>query len=585
MITTKAYLNALAIILLLAFAQNSLAWSSKPPSSGYHQELAGQSTCSYQQGYNHYFYDSERIGDHGYTGYIDGFYIWGDGSGGSNTGLGIDGSGFYDTGSVKYYVGPLAATAVQREPGHDGGNYTVYYYSICKIASASYSYTATQDQNVSCPADRPSGYQVQRRTYEVWSDGSARNYGVWYTVADYCSAIRSSIQSQSRSYGCPSGQSGQIVQTRTYEIWTDGSVRNYSAWNVSSNTCVSAPMTANPTQRRELCAEGYTGSITYHWVVYFTNDSYSAYDADGTLITYVLSTPHEQELLLSNTCTLVPSQGVATVPGHETVTCDKYYNVVKGTYIGDVVKYGNYVSSYDSSNKQTNTVFNVTSIDVTQCVADPEKTYSTEAIYAACDASQTGQITKTRTVATAPNGAKTYPFGADYTISSNTCAGTSADSAPAEIAVTTKTSLIENLLLTSSMLSDSSYSAKIVDMLKSQTIKTGETHRLNLVVNDLSSGKYSATNVTNVVKAFKTAVGNGAEFKISLPRSVDKYVGNGGIQNGKGFSLTGSELKGNQLTVKYMDSAEKKTLAMPVEKSVTIQLFSGDLGGITFTQE
>lgn len=585
MILIKAYKSILAMLLLIAFSQSSFAWSTKPPSSGYHPELAGQSTCSYQQGYNHYFYDAERLGDHAYSGFINGFAIWGEGSGGANTGLGIDGNGFYETGDAKYYIGPLAATAVQRAPGRDGGNYTVYYYSICKIASASYSYSATQDQNVSCPADRPSGYQVQRRSYEVWSDGSARNYGAWYTVADYCSAVRSSIQSQFRAYGCPSGQSGQIVQSRTYEIWTDGSVRNYSAWNVSGNSCVSAPLTANPTQRRELCSEGYTGQITYHWVVYYTNDSYSALDGEGKPISYVLSTPHQQELLLSNTCTLVPSRGVATVPGHESMTCDKYYNVVKGTYLGDVVRYGNYVSSYDSSQKQTSTVFDVTSIDVTQCVADPEKTYSTESIYAACDAGQTGQITKSRTVATAPNGAKTYPFGADYAVASNTCAGTSADSAPAEIVVAAKTSLIENLSLISSMLSDSSYAAKIVDMLNAQTIKAGETHRLNLVVNDLSVGKYNATNVTNVVRAFKETVGSGAEFRITLPRSVDKYVGNGGIQSGKGYSLTGSELSGNQLTVKYMDSIGKKTLAMPVEKAIDIQLFNGDLSGVTFSQE
>ncbi|MEQ4191142.1 hypothetical protein ABNM11_21020 [Pseudomonas syringae] len=348
---------------------------------------------------------------------------------------------------------------------------------------------------------------------------------------------------------------------------------------------MSAPMTANPTQRRELCSEGYTGVITYHWVVYYTNDSYSAYDADGKLITYVLSTPHQQELLLSNTCSLIPSQGVATVAGHESVTCDAYYNVVKGTYLGEVVKYGNYVSSYDSSKKQTNTVFNVTSIDVTQCVPDPEKTYSNETISVACDAGQSGIITKIRTVATAPNGSKSYPNGTDYTVSSNTCAGTSADSTPNAIAATTKTSLIENLSLTSSMLSDSAYSSKIVELLKSQTINPGETHRLNLVVNDLSTGKYNATNVTNVVKAFKAAVGSGAEFKITLPRSVDKYVGNGGIQSGKGIGLTGSQLSGSKLTVKYMDANDKKALSMPVEKSVDIQIFTGDLTGVNFAQD
>nr|GFD55169.1 hypothetical protein [Tanacetum cinerariifolium] len=86
-------------------------------------------------------------------------------------------------------------------------------------------------------------------------------------------------------------------------------------------------------------------------------------------------------------------------------------------------------------------------------------------------------------------------------------------------------------------------------------------------------------------RAFKEAVGSGAEFRISLPRSVDKYVGNGGIQSGKGYSLTGPELSGNQLTVKYMDSIGKKTLAMPVEKAIDIQLFNGDLSGVTFSQE
>ncbi|KFE54001.1 hypothetical protein IV02_04440 [Pseudomonas syringae] len=122
-------------------------------------------------------------------------------------------------------------------------------------------------------------------------------------------------------------------------------------------------------------------------------------------------------------------------------------------------------------------------------------------------------------------------------------------------------------------------------MLKGQTISPGETHRLNLVINDLSSGKYNATNVTNVVKTFKAAVGNGAEFKITLPRSVDKYLGNGGIQSGKGISLTGSQLNGSKLTVKYIDGSDKKALSMPIEKSVDIQIFNGDLSDINFSQD
>lgn len=448
-----------------------------------------------------------------------------------------------------------------------------------------FSHYGYSNSTQTCPATQPQGVINTQQKYEVWSDGSTRNPSGWYETSRTCVAIKSRTDTQSRSYTCPASQSGSITHTRTYDVWTDGTVKNYSSWTVSSNTCKAAPLTANPTQRRELCAEGYKGVITYHWVVYYTNDSYSAYDGDGKLISYVLSTPHQKEVILSNTCWLLPSQELATVPGHETMTCDKYYNAVKGTYLGDVVKYGNYVSSYDSVKMKTNTAFIVDSVDVSQCVADPEKAYSTESIYSACAAGQSGQITKTRTVATAPNGSKTYPFGTDYTVTSNTCAGVSADSAPAEIAVTTKTSLIENLSLTSSMLSNSSYAAKIVDMLKSQSIKPGETHRLNLVVNDLSTGSYNATNVTNVVRAFKSAVGSGAEFKISLPRSIEKYVGNGEIQKGKGYSLIGSTLIGNQLVVKYIETTKKKILEMPIEKTVEIQLFSGDLSGVTFNQE
>lgn len=448
--------------------------------------------------------------------------------------------------------------------------------------AASFSHYGYNNSTQACPATQPQGVVNIQQSYEVWSDDSVRNASGWYETSRTCVAVKSRTQTDSRSYSCPAGQSGSITQTRTYDVWSDGSTNNFSAWNVSSNSCKAAPLTANPAQRVEMCSEGYTGKITYHWVVYYTNDSYSATDSDGKLITYTLSTPHQQELVLLNTCTLIPSQSISTVPGHESMTCDKYYNSVKGTYIGEVIKYGNYVSSYDSSKKQTNTVFNPTSVDVTQCVADPEKSYSTETIYAICEAGQSGQITKSRTVATAPNGAKTYPFGTDYTVTGNTCAGTNADSTPAAIAPLSKPSLIENLSLTSSMLSDSAYSTKIVDSLKSQNIKAGETHRLNLVINDLSSGKYNATNVTNVLRAFKTAVGNGAEFKITLPRSIDKYVGNGGIQGGKGLNLTSSELNGNNLTVKFMDSGDKKTLSMPVEKSVDIQLFNGDLTGFNF---
>lgn len=459
-------------------------------------------------------------------------------------------------------------------------------YEACTVAPAvTYSYTTTQDQNVACPADRPSGYIVQRRSYEVWSDGSARNFGGWYNVADYCSAVRSYIQPQTRSYACPSGQSGQITQSRTYEVWTDGSIRNYTAWNVSGNTCAMLPITTNPIKRRENCPEGYTGYIQYHWVIYYTNDSYSAYDGDGKLITYTLSTPHQQELVESNNCVLIPSQTVTTTPGSQTVSCDTYYNVTKGTYLGNVIKYGNYVASYNSTTKQTNTVFNLTSTDVTQCLEDPEKTISTESITAACDSGQTGIITKSRYVATDTKGVKSYPYGTDYIVMSNTCIGTSPDTDTGDSALPSNKSLIENLTLTSSLLSDQNYSNQMISMLKSQEIKPEEIHRFNLVINDLSVGKYNPVNVTNVLRAFKAAVGENAQFRITLPQSIDKYVGNGAIKEGQGLSISSAVVNGNQLKLTYIGQFDKSKLSMPVEQTVNIPLFSGDLTGIVFGKD
>jgi len=456
------------------------------------------------------------------------------------------------------------------------------WYETSRSCTAVLSYYGYNNSTQACPATQPQGVINVQQRYEVWTDGSTHNASGWTETSRSCVAVKSSTQSQSRSYSCPANQSGNITQTRTYDVWTDGSTKNYSAWNVSSNTCKSAPLTANPEKRLENCQEGYKGYIRYHWVVYYTNDSYSAYDADGKLISYTLSTPHQQELVESNTCTLIPSQEVTSTSGSETVTCDVFYNVTKGTYLGTATKYGNYVSSYNSSTKQTSTVFNVTSVDVTSCAADPEKTITNDSITESCPSGQSGVITKTRYLATDSSGNKTYPYGTDYTVTSNTCAGTSSDSETSFVPASSEKTLIENLSLNSAMLNDSSYSAKILNEINSKTIKSGETHRLNLVINDLSTGKYNISNTTNVVKAFKNTVGDSAVFKISLPRTIDKYIGNSQIQSNDKTYLTSSVLNGNELVIKYIDSSVKDSMKMPIEQTTHIKIFNSDLSGVTF---
>ncbi|WP_205885795.1 hypothetical protein [Pseudomonas orientalis] len=392
-----------------------------------------------------------------------------------------------------------------------------------------------------------------------------------------------STGSESRGYSCPAGQTGTITQARTYEVWSDGSVRNYSAWNISGNSCTANPITVNPSKRAELCQAGYTGKITYKWVVYYTNDNYSATDADGRIITYTLSTPHQQEILESNSCTLIPTQQVSTKPGNETMSCDAYYNSVKGTYIGTVYKYGNYVSGYDSNTKQTNTVFNVTSVDVTQCKADSDKTIKNDSYSAACPAGQNGSIVLNRTYAIDKSGNVTYPFGTSYTQVSNTCSSVAIAETTANVVPQAKTSLISNLSLKTSMLADSIKSKQIVDMLKSQNIKAGEMHKFNLVIDDLTAGKYSVFNTSQVITSFKSAVGQNADINLVLPSSLDKFVGNGGLTDVKNKTLTSVTLnESNKLVVKYIEVLPSQSMTMPVEREIIVPIFDSSLSSFNF---
>ncbi|MEL5535026.1 hypothetical protein, partial [Serratia nevei] len=83
----------------------------------------------------------------------------------------------------------------------------------------------------------PQGTITQQQTYEVWSDGSRRNDSGWSTTSNTCTAVYSSSGSEARQLNCPAATpSGTWMQRRTYDIYSDGSRRNESAWNDTS-TC------------------------------------------------------------------------------------------------------------------------------------------------------------------------------------------------------------------------------------------------------------------------------------------------------------------------------------------------------------
>ena len=429
-----------------------------------------------------------------------------------------------------------------------------------------------------CPAAQPSGIINTKQSYDVWSDGSIRNVSGFKETGRTCVAIKTDTKTQSRDNSCPAGQTGKVTQTRTYDVWSDGSTKNYSAWTVSKNTCVANPLTPDTTKRVEMCPEGYTGKKTYKWEVYYTNDSYSVIDTDGTKIDYVLSTPHQREVLDTNTCTLIPSNpNVSTTPGSITVTCDAYYGAGKGTYRGDVIKYGNYITSYSSATKQTSTTFVLTNNnDVSSCVSDSEKTLDFEKRIVACEAGKTGQKVEIRYFAVDGKGNKTYPYGLDYNPLSNTCSELQLDQNTPPTDAFKLSGLLSNNSLTTSSLTNETKLKNFIDTMDKTTIST-DTYRLNLIVDDLSAKKYNIENVSNTVATFQKATGQSL-VKVFIPKAINQYVGRDSIttSNTKNKIIVSTELLSNgNLKVQYKDLVQgNKTAEL---KSFNIKLFNSNV--------
>lgn len=427
-----------------------------------------------------------------------------------------------------------------------------------------------------CPAQRPQGYYVQERFYDLWSDGSKKNTTAWAVIEDHCQAIFKETLTESRSNSCPAGQTGTITQTRTYDVWTDGSIKNYSSWKVSGNTCAANPITLNPGNRVEMCPEGYTGKITYKWEIYYTNDSYSVTDPDGTVVNYIVSTPHQREVVASNTCKLIPSNdNITTTPGSITVTCDTYYGAPKGTYRGEVIKYGNYVTSYNSGTKQTTTTFVLTNNnDVSSCVVDSDRTMDFEKRSVACDAGQTGQKVEIRYFSIDNKGNKTYPYGTDYTVYTNTCASPQGDGPEDGPKKNVLSGMLSNNSVTTSSLNNSTKLKDFIESIDKSTINNGD-YKLNLIIDDLNVKNYNIENVSNTIAAFQKSTSN-TTVNVIIPKSINQYVGRNGITSAKDKVIVSSVLQqdGN-LKVKYKDVVKgNKTSEI---KSFNIKVFNSNV--------
>lgn len=460
-------------------------------------------------------------------------------------------NGELQIGDYIYYAGPVGSSSV-------GGQ--LKYRQICRrpaVVAPTYQSTQTENQSLSCPAAYPSGSIIQRRTYELWSDGSKRNYSVWIDVSNSCSAIKQSTQNESRSLSCASGQTGSITQNRSYDLWTDGSKKNYSNWSTISNSCI-ITIIANPS-RTEACSEGYVGKKIYEWVIKYKDVEYTTKDSNGQDITYKTSTPYQEEQLKNNTCTLIPTQVTNSENTSQQISCDNYYGVPSGTYLGSVYKYGITTTTYDSATKKTTSNFTTTSIDTTSCIAQIND-MKQELKNDACPSGQTGNIQSYRYVSTDTKGATSYPYGENWIVIGNNCMTNDVglDNPDNGQVTNTPESLLSNISISSNELQSNNSFSEYLNELSESNWKANTIHKLVIDITDLSTGTYDLNKIGNVITTFKSVVGeSNSEIEVKIPNTIDKYIGIGEITKksveNKTVALKNIAFDGQKATITYFD--------------------------------
>lgn len=450
-------------------------------------------------------------------------------------------------------------------------NYTGWVITTNTCAAIKKS-TQVQNQTLTCPATHPSGTWTQTRNYDLWTDGSTKNFTPWVNTSYTCKAIVASNEIEKRASTCPTGQTGTIEQSRNYQKWTDGSITYTSGWTVSNNVCKANDIVADTTKRPEACPEGYTGKKTYKFVIKYKDVSYEVKDVDGNSITYVLSTPYQEEVLDTNTCTLIPTTQTVSNPGSQTISCNAYYGTSVGTTNGEVIKYGDNVSTYSSVTKSTTTVFIPNgNIDTTGCTSAVSSVEYKDGV---CDNGQTGTQVLYSYVTTV-NGVKKYD---GWKVFSNTCKAPD-DLAKIELPEQNKkeVSLISNMSLTSSQLINKDVFNTFLTSIKSQNWKAKEGHTLNLIIDDLSKNTYDANKVTQALSSFKSVVGTQySSVKIvSIPKDITKYKGYRGLTNIENKRFKNATIDSNNIVkLEYIDLSQKDSTGVPKTSTVSIPLFN-----------
>lgn len=403
------------------------------------------------------------------------------------------------------------------------------------------------------------------QSYQVFTDGSVRNYSAWYVTSNTCVAIYQSTEGRSQAISCvaPYAEGGNgITQTSSRQIWSDGA-KAWSAWATVSSTCYKT-VSDTRVDPRKTCGEGQTG-----YRVMEGRRTHKEYSANSGKTPAEIAVLNEQyattwiSVETSNTCINVPDK-VTTEPGTRLLTCSSVYDGQAGDYIGEVVESGTKVYTYSSGTKQTTTSF-VSTVPPTYNSTCAINNETTESKVESCPSGQAGAITsyiRVKNVTTYdknknPIVTKTYPDGSNswYQVS-NTCinSGSSLDDSIVVASTAKSKGLLANNTIKTSSLSVKTDLDTFIKTLDKSTVSTGETYKLYLIVDDLSTGKYNKANVVKTVNAFKGVTGQ--DPIITVPQSLDKYIGNGGItaSNYKNKVFESAVLNGNnQVKVTYSE--------------------------------
>ncbi len=460
---------------------------------------------------------------------------------------------------VRYYL--------HKQTGYYGKNITIS--RGCVESGPTYQSTNTETQNLNCPLTHPSGVWTQSRTYQLWSDGSHRDVSNWSDLTNTCTIISVGREAETQRLTCPASlPNGIWTQTRTFDLWSDGTKTNFTPWSDTANTCAAALQSMQSEYRIVSCAIGEIGSVR-------EKQTYEAW-TDGSMRNY------SGWVEVSSTCKPIPSETIETKDGVQEESCDSYYGVAQGTYSGTVYKHGTYTTTYSATVKATDTKFQfeITNVDYESCVAQITDVIQ-ETNELACPSGQTGSIQRYRVKATNSQGLEIFPYGEQWIVSNNNCASTQTDTQPIANAGAAPDGLLSNISVTSSSLQNGEAFSNYLNSLSASNWATSERHKLIVTIDDLSSGKYSASKVGAVISKFQSVVGAGnSDIEIALPRTIEKYTGNGDITakavKDKTVMMKDVSFEGGDVILTYMQLS-KKTIEKPQSKEIVINVIPKNL--------